>query len=125
MTKYDFSRNVIRRNNRSRFIDQRNPLVKVTQSGVYVPETIYTELGRPERTIVAIDEGNKAFKIEPSEFGYKVRKNDYADGQANYQVITASPANDRGMDYYLGKLPMGLYKPIGGGIFEYDPSSNQ
>ena len=121
MSKYSFTP-VTYRFSRLRFANEHDPRVKVTASGIYLPEPIYAELNRPERTIIAVDEENNAFKVETTKYGYLTRKNMYKDGRANYQILVAAPNKDRDIHYYIGKLPIGLYKSIGGGIFEYDPS---
>jgi hypothetical protein len=109
-----------RQDSRKAFMDEHNPRVKITRTGVYLPEVIYASLGRPDKTTIAVDEVHKAMKIEASDFGYKVKPLKYTDGTVSYQAITAQSTHK--IDRYVGKLPLGLYKPLGGGIFEYDPS---
>jgi hypothetical protein len=100
-------------------MNEHNPRIKIGFSGVFLPEVIYHSLGRPDRIVIAVDEVHKAFQIQQSDFGYKPKIRAHVDGAKVYQFLNASRPK-RKISYYIGNLPLGLYRPLGGGIFEYD-----
>jgi hypothetical protein len=94
-----------------------------------MPESIYIELGYPDRLVASVDEKNRAMKLETSEWGYRVSKvtsaTKYKSGSVNvYQGFKPGRQSATRRKLIFKSLPYGRYKPIGGGVFEFVKDSH-
>lgn len=105
----------------SRYIE--NGQLKITSYGIYFGEKTYEELGKPARIGVSVDRKNKLIMLEPR--GEENRTNSWAP--AKYLSKTTGT-----MIYRLRStksplvvaLPLGIYYPIGGGVFAFNEQNN-
>lgn len=103
-----------------------NPMLNLSRHALYIPTTIYENLGRPLALLISFDPKKKAIQLTPTDIGgYKVqiarpRQAVNKDGsQVEDRYSVASMKTDAQYTIRFGTLPTGLYRPVDNGIFEY------
>lgn len=111
--------------------DENNPRLLLTKSGLYLGEPIYQELGAPKKLNVEIDRQKKAFRLvavteeTALKDAYSIRKfmTSPQTGSVPYYLAFTAHMRRRSTNpkfLLFQGLPFGVYKPVGGNIFELE-----
>jgi hypothetical protein len=96
--------------------------IRVTTYGIYFGPKVYEAIGEPKKIGVSVDRKNRLIRLEPRTA--ESRMNGWTPGrymtasqQLHYRLrATRSPL--------LKEMPIGVYYPIGGGIYAFNEQSN-
>lgn len=104
--------------------DPHNPMLTLTRWALYMPEVIFDNLGRPATIAISVDVKSRAIQLSEEKregYGWRIHKRGLKDNKESYRVGTVKTPERYAAIY--GTLPVGKYRPVDNGIFEYVPAT--
>lgn len=96
--------------------------LRVTPHGLYFGDKVYDAIGRPPKIGVSVDRHGQSIQLDPLGSdspidGWKPNRYTMVSGEAQYRLrVARSPL--------FNQMPIGIYYPIGGGIFAFNTQNN-